>query len=151
MEGNERPPKRSGVTESRDVHWHVSGTQRKQGHVTKLLCCTCYNQTLCCGKAVFQQLSVEVCLINGFWWNLQHSSAKIQCIECHMGEISCLGGDLRFLSAFASYQYNPFLVMFITFIWHCLLASPPKFSQLFLVSLPSYPENFIKLRWEVFE
>ena len=35
--GIERPTTRSGVTESRDVHCHVSGTRRKQGHVTKLL------------------------------------------------------------------------------------------------------------------
>ena len=29
--------------------------------------------------------------------------------------------------------------------------SSPKFNQLFPVSLPSYPENFIKIRKELFE
>ena len=39
--------------------------RRKQSHVTKLLCCSFYNQQFRCGKTVFQQLSVEVYLING--------------------------------------------------------------------------------------
>ena len=65
------------VTESRDVYWRVSGTVQAEScdQVTLLWC---YNQIFCCGKTIFQQLSIEMCLINGFWWNLQDSSAMMQ-------------------------------------------------------------------------
>ena len=74
--------------------------------VTKLLCCSFYNQKCCCGKTVFQQLSVEVCLIKGFLWNFQDSSAMIQGTMPYGDNKLPWRRSLRSLSAFLVLPVN---------------------------------------------